>query len=163
MDVLAQDSGSLNLNFHYHGEAYKSYMGNIGNTTFASVNTKSIDIEFSLEISYSSKEELSRQLDAIGEMLEDVMEDADDFLTGAHHYTPGQTAERIVQNILDGANGDLNLMRSGREGMLQGFRDFHRDLGHALHEQTKETMRSAIEILDRLLNGLGTHIIDEKI
>ena len=124
MDVLANDyTNTANLSFQYHAEAYKSYMGNMGNHSYSQESIKSIDISFSLDISYSTKEELMAQLKEIDDVIEEMVEESEAFLGIKDFFQPQDTAQRLIQNILDKAQGDPLLVRSGREGLIQGYQD----------------------------------------
>jgi len=74
-----------------------------------------------------------------------------------------QTSERIANFVINGANGDEKLMRAGREGMLQGFKEAEAMWGGKLPEISQETMQKAIEMVDKAMHDLGFSIIDEEV
>ena len=74
-----------------------------------------------------------------------------------------QTSERIANFVINGANGDEDLMRAGREGMLQGFKEAEAMWGGELPEISQETMQKAIEMVDKAMHDLGFSIIDEEV
>ncbi|WP_373070325.1 hypothetical protein [Sulfurimonas sp.] len=74
-----------------------------------------------------------------------------------------QTSERIANFVINGAGGDENLMRAGREGMLEGFKQAEEMWGGELPEISQETMKAAIELVDKAMTDLGFSIIDQSV
>ena len=73
-----------------------------------------------------------------------------------------QTSDRIANFVINGSGGDENLMRAGREGMLQGFKDAEKMWGGELPEISQQTMKAAIEKVDKAMVDLGFSIIDTE-
>lgn len=73
-----------------------------------------------------------------------------------------QTSQRIANFVIDGANGDEKLLRAGREGMLQGFKDAEDMWGDKLPDISKETMKKSVEIVDKKMYELGFSVLDEE-
>ena len=74
-----------------------------------------------------------------------------------------QTSERIANFVINGAAGDEDKMRAGREGMLQGFKDAEAMWGGELPEISQKTMQQAIEMVDMAMSDLGFSIIDKAV
>ncbi|MCW8837846.1 MAG: hypothetical protein OQJ77_01805 [Thiovulaceae bacterium] len=74
-----------------------------------------------------------------------------------------QTSERIANFVINGANGNENLLRAGREGMLEGFKQAEEIWGGELPEISQKTMSLATEIVDKAMTDLGFSIIDKSI
>jgi hypothetical protein len=74
-----------------------------------------------------------------------------------------QTSERIANFVINGAGGDEKLMRAGREGMIQGFREAEEMWGGELPEISQKTMQKAIELVDKAMHDLGFSILDEEV
>lgn len=74
-----------------------------------------------------------------------------------------QTSERIANFVIDGSGGDENLMRAGREGMLQGFKEAEKLWGGELPEISQQTMQRAIEMVDNAMIEAGFSIIDTEV
>jgi len=74
-----------------------------------------------------------------------------------------QTSERIANFVIDGAGGDEDLMRAGREGMLQGFKEAEELWGGELPEISQQTMQKAIEMVDEAMREAGFSIIDTEV
>jgi len=73
-----------------------------------------------------------------------------------------QTSERIANFVIDGAGGDEDRMRAGREGMLQGFKDAEAMWGGELPEISQKTMQAAIEMVDKAMHDLGFSIMNQE-
>ena len=73
-----------------------------------------------------------------------------------------QTSERISNFVINGANGDENLLRAGREGMLLGFKQAEEMWGGELPEISQETMRVSTQIVDKAMTDLGFSIFDQS-
>ncbi len=74
-----------------------------------------------------------------------------------------QTAERIANFVIAGAGGDESMLRSGREGMLQGFKEAEALWGGELPEISQQTMELATKIVDNAMHGLGYSIVNEAV
>lgn len=74
-----------------------------------------------------------------------------------------QTSERIANFVINGAGGDEDRLRAGREGMLQGFKMAEEAWGGKLPEISQETMKKAIEMVDMAMSELGFSIIDKEV
>ena len=74
-----------------------------------------------------------------------------------------QTSERIANFVIDGAGGDEDRMRAGREGMLQGFKDAEAMWGGELPEISQKTMQAAIEMVDKAMHELGFTIFNAEV
>lgn len=74
-----------------------------------------------------------------------------------------QTSERIANFVINGAAGDEDRMRAGREGMLQGFKEAQEMWGGELPEISQQTMAKAIEMVDMAMNDLGFPILDKEV
>ncbi len=73
-----------------------------------------------------------------------------------------QTSERIAQFVIAGANGDEDLLRAGREGMLKGFSEAEKMLGDKVPDISKKTMQAATEMVDKEMARLGYSVLDQK-
>lgn len=74
-----------------------------------------------------------------------------------------KTSERIANFVINGSGGDEDLMRAGREGMLQGFEEAEKLWGEALPEISQQTMKKAIEMVDEAMREAGFSIIDTAV
>ena len=74
-----------------------------------------------------------------------------------------QTSERIANFVINGAGGDEDRMRAGREGMLLGFKQAEEMWGGELPEISQKTMQAAIEMVDKAMYDLGFSILNEEV
>jgi hypothetical protein len=74
-----------------------------------------------------------------------------------------QTATRIAEFVIQGANGDEDKLRAGREGMLLGFQQAEDMWGDKLPEISQQTMQAAIEMVDQAFADNGFSILDTQV
>ena len=74
-----------------------------------------------------------------------------------------QTSERIANFVINGAGGDEDRMRAGREGMLQGFKEAEAMWGGELPEISQKTMQAAIEMVDQAMHEQGFSILNQAV
>ncbi len=74
-----------------------------------------------------------------------------------------QTSERIANFVINGAGGDEDRMRAGREGMLLGFKQAEQMWGGELPEISQKTMQAAIEMVDKAMHDLGFSILNQEV
>jgi len=73
-----------------------------------------------------------------------------------------QTSERIAQFVIAGAGEDEDLLRAGREGMLQGFKEAESMFGGKLPDISQKTIQAATEMVDKEMARLGYSILDQE-
>ena len=73
-----------------------------------------------------------------------------------------KTSERIANFVINGAGGDEDRLRAGREGMLQGFKDAESMWGGELPDISQKTMAKAIEMVDKAMYDLGFSVLDTE-
>lgn len=73
-----------------------------------------------------------------------------------------QTSERIANFVIQGAGGDEDLLRAGREGMLKGFKDAQTAWGSDLPDISQKTMQKATELVDKAMHDLGFSILNKE-
>jgi hypothetical protein len=74
-----------------------------------------------------------------------------------------QTAERIANFVIQGSGGDEDMMRAGREGILQGFKDAEKMWGGELPDISYKTIEKATQMIDEAMHDLGYSIMDESV
>ena len=74
-----------------------------------------------------------------------------------------QTSERIANFVINGAGGDEEMLRAGREGMLQGFKEAEAMWGGELPEISQKTMQAATEMVDKAMSDLGFSILNQEV
>lgn len=73
-----------------------------------------------------------------------------------------KTAERIANFVLEGAKENEDLLRAGREGILQGFKEAEALWGDKLPEISYQTIDKAVELIDMAMHDLGFAIISTE-
>lgn len=73
-----------------------------------------------------------------------------------------QTSERIANFVINGAGGDEDKFRAGREGMLRGFAEAEQMWGGKLPEISQQTIAKATEMVDKAMHDLGFSIINQE-
>ena len=71
-----------------------------------------------------------------------------------------QTSERIANFVIAGAGGDESLLKAGREGILQGFKEAEAMWGGKLPDISYETINKAVEMIDKALIEGGFSVLD---
>ncbi|MBU0721433.1 hypothetical protein KJ877_08825 [bacterium] len=74
-----------------------------------------------------------------------------------------KTSQRIADFVINGAGGDEDLLRAGREGVLQGFKMAEEIWGGKLPEISQTTMAKTIEMIDMAMNDLGFSILNKEV
>ncbi len=74
-----------------------------------------------------------------------------------------QTSQRIADFVINGAGGDEDRLRAGREGMLQGFKEAEQMWGGELPEISQKTMQAALEMVDKEMSNLGFSILNQEV
>jgi len=90
-------------------------------------------------------------------------EEATDLVSEDGIFGIDKTSTRIAEFVINGAGGDEDKMRAGREGMLQGFKDAEEMWGGKLPEISQKTMEKALEMVDMAMNDLGFPILDKEV
>lgn len=73
-----------------------------------------------------------------------------------------QTSERIANFVINGAGGDEDRFRAGREGMIEGFKQAEKMWGGELPEISQKTMQAAIEMVDKAMHDAGFSILNQE-
>ena len=74
-----------------------------------------------------------------------------------------KTAERIANFVIQGSGGDESMMRAGREGILQGFKEAEGMWGGKLPDISYKTIEKATQMIDEAMHNLGYSIMDENV
>ncbi len=73
-----------------------------------------------------------------------------------------QTAKRIADFVIEGAGGDEELLRAGREGVLQGYDEAQELWGSELPDISQQTLQKALELIDTAMSELGYNVLDTQ-
>jgi hypothetical protein len=95
----------------------------------------------------------------IAELSQD---EAADLVSEDGFFGIDQTSQRIADFVINGANGDESMMRAGRDGMIQGFKEAEDMWGGELPEISQKTMDKALELVDKAMYDLGYSVLDTE-
>ena len=98
-----------------------------------------------------------------GPIAELSQEEAAELVSEDGFFGVTQTSERIANFVINGAGGDEDRMRAGREGMLLGFQQAQEMWGGELPEISQQTMQAAIEMVDKAMQEAGYSILNQEV
>ena len=142
----------------------------------AQLQESALAIAFSstnIQIGISQKNSFESQYEDFQTFLKDIgyegkpiaelsQEEATELVSEDGFFGITQTSDRIADFVINGSGGDEKLMRAGREGMLLGFKQAEKMWGGELPEISQQTMKAAIEKVDKAMSELGFSIIDTE-
>jgi hypothetical protein len=73
-----------------------------------------------------------------------------------------KTAQRIADFVVSGGGNDIEKLKAGREGAIKGFDDAEKLWGDKLPDIAYQTMKKAIETIDKKIEELGGKVLDAK-
>lgn len=130
----------------------------------ASVQGAVISLEDRFEQQYEEFQSFLKQIGYDGKPIAELsQEEAAELVSEDGFFGVAQTAQRIADFVINGAAGDEDRFRAGREGMIQGFKEAQEIWGGELPEISQETMAKAIEMVDKAMYDLGFSIIDQEV
>jgi len=98
-----------------------------------------------------------------GPIAELSQEEATELVSEDGFFGITQTSQRVANFVINGAGGDEDRMRAGREGMLLGFAQAQLMWGGELPEISQKTMQAAIEMVDKAMHDLGFSILNAEV
>ena len=112
-------------------------------------------------------EEFQSFLEGIGyegqPIAELSQEQAKELVSEDGFFGVDQTSQRMASFVINGAGTDESLLRAGREGLIQGYKDAQEVWGGELPEIAQKTLDRALEQVDMQMNELGFSIIDKEV
>ncbi|MBI5559563.1 MAG: hydrogenase-4 component G [Deltaproteobacteria bacterium] len=93
-------------------------------------------------------------------ILELSPEEATELVSADGYWGIDQTAQRLADFVLNGSGGDLDKLRAGREGLLQGFKEAEKLWGGQLPELSYKTIDKALSLIDEKIKEMGGAIVD---
>jgi hypothetical protein len=123
---------------------------------------------------FNAKDDFTKNYEEFQSFLSDIgyegkpiaelsQEEATELISEDGIFGINQTSERIANFVINGAAGDEDKMRAGREGMLQGFKMAEEMWGGELPEISQKTIQKATEMVDVAMRDLGFSIIDKEV
>lgn len=79
------------------------------------------------------------------------------------YFGVDQTSQRIIDFVIKGAGGDIERLKSGREGILKGFKEAEKAWGGKLPEISYETLAKSLEAIEDKIRENGDSVVDLSI
>lgn len=79
------------------------------------------------------------------------------------YFGVDKTSQRIIDFVIKGAGGDIERLKSGREGILKGFKEAEKAWGGKLPEISYETLAKSLETIDEKIRENGDSVVDLSI
>ena len=130
----------------------------------ASVQTNALSLEDKFAQAYEEFQSFLSEIGYEGKPIAELSQDeAAELVSEDGFFGIKQTSERIANFVIDGAGGDEDRMRAGREGMIEGFKQAEEMWGGELPEISQKTMQAAIEMVDKAMYDAGFSILDQEV
>ena len=119
--------------------------------------------ETDFEKNYQAFQDFLKEIGYDGRPIAELsQEEAKKLVADDGFFGVTKTAERIANFVLQGAGGEESLLRAGREGILQGFKEAEALWGSKLPDISYETIDKAVEIVDKAMHELGFAIVSTE-
>lgn len=153
---------SRSYQMQFMQQSFESVSGNfnsqIGLSAFSLNSDKSIS--FTQEL----KELLNQNIDITGYSGKSINElsqdEAAELVSENGYFGIENTANRIADFVINGANGDAELLRSGLEGVKQGFAQAQEMWGQALPDISQETMNKTLDRINQAIMELSGNVVN---
>ena len=131
----------------------------------ASLSQSNIYFQFeAFSYSFEPKEPPKLTLSDIGytgKSFSDLtQDDAKGLVADDGFFGVSQTSNRLSDFVLTGAGDNVEMLKAGREGIIQGFKEAEKIWGDTLPEISYKSLELALEKIDTRLQGLGANVID---
>ena len=136
-----------------------------------SYSAVSIDVQFKITDTDKSKFDLNQEnfqkfLKDIGYNGKNIaslsQDEAKKLVSEDGFFGINKTADRIANFVLRGAGDNEELLRAGKEGILQGFKEAEKIWGDKLPDISYKTIDKAVETIDKRMMELGFSLIDKN-
>ena len=88
---------------------------------------------------------------------------AEELVSENGHFGVDQTSQRIADFVIKGAGDDMERLKAGREGVLQGFKEAEEAWGSKLPEISYETLAKTLQTIDEKIRENGGSVVDLSI
>ena len=89
-----------------------------------------------------------------------TQEEATDLVSENGFFGVKKTAQRDIDFVLNFAGDNIELIKEGRKGMIQGFKEAERIWGGKLPDIAYKTQEVVLKALDKKIEELGGHSLD---
>jgi hypothetical protein len=125
--------------------------------------------QYQIKISQDTQSTIKKQIDVftledigykgkpIGELTQD---EAAELVSADGYFGIDKTSQRVSDFVIKGAGDDIDMLKAGRSGVLQGYDEAEKLWGGELPEISQKTMDKTLEMIDAKLRELGVSSID---
>ncbi len=72
------------------------------------------------------------------------------------------TSQRIGNFVINGAGDSIEMLKAGRDGIITGFNEAQKIWGGDLPDISQETLKKALDMIDKRISELGGNVIDTQ-
>ena len=90
-------------------------------------------------------------------------QEASALISDGGFFSVENTAKRGADFVLSGAGDDLDMLKAGREGIVQGFADAEKLWGGRLPDIAYETQKRTLELIDEKIRSLGANALNVSV
>lgn len=120
--------------------------------------------ESSFEVQYQEFQEFLEGIEYEGPSIASLsQEEAAELVSEDGFFGVKQTSVRIAEFVISGAGGDEELLREGKKGIMQGFKDAEKMWGGKLPDIAYETIEKAVAMVDQALVDGGFSVLNETV
>lgn len=87
-------------------------------------------------------------------------QEAADLISENGYFGVAKTSQRIAEFVLRGGGEDMDRLKAGRQGVLQGFAQAEKTWGGELPEICYDTLAKTLEAIDARIQDLGGSVVD---
>ena len=120
--------------------------------------------ESSFEVDYQEFKDFLKDIGYEGKSIASLSkQEATELVSEDGFFGIEKTSMRIAEFVLVGAGSDEQLLREGKKGVLQGFKEAEAMWGDKLPDISYETLDKALSMIDKALMDNGFSVLDEKV
>ncbi len=90
-------------------------------------------------------------------------EEAQELVSEEGFFGVSQTSDRLADFVISGGGDDIERLKAGREGIIQGFNEAEKIWGGKLPDISYETLEKALEKIDQRIEEMGANVIDMRV
>lgn len=183
MEVNNSGYQSIQASLAYKKFEFQGQMEINGQTVDANISIEQLSFQFQMESSgFSSQNALGQgavfDFSKIGELLDQIDTDkigytgtpfnelsqgeAADLVADGGFFSIEETAQRVANFVIQGSGGDAEMLKAGREGALQGFKEAESLWGGKLPDISYQTMERINELLDEAFQEAGVPLLNQE-
>ena len=153
---------SRSYQMQFMQQSFESVSGNFNSQI--GLNAFSLNSDKSISFTQELKELLNQNIDITGYSGKSINElsqyEAAELVSENGYFGIQNTANRIADFVINGANGDAELLRSGLEGVKQGFAQAEDMWGQALPDISVETMNKTLDRINQAIMELSGNVVN---